>query len=138
MDVGVPFQVSSKCMKDRNETWSKQFRFIVLVEHSEDNRANGAEEAVQEITVFKEKVSEGIIDCKDTVSVLGIDDLRRHGKSAVNRVLVATGRAEAAFATERNKLEIAAFFTPPHDTTISGVSAVDHLIDVFNDGIAGM
>lgn len=125
-------------MKDRNETWSKQFRFIVLVEHSEDNRANGAEEAVQEITVFKEKVSEGIIDCKDTVSVLGIDDLRRHGKSAVNRVLVATGRTEAAFATERNKFKVAAFFTPPHDTTMSGVSAVNHLIDILDDGITGM
>ena len=125
-------------MKDRNETRSKQLRFILPVEHSEDNRANSAEKAVQELTVFKKKMSEGVIDCKDAVTVLGIDDFRRHGKGTVNRIPVAAGRTEAAFATERNKFKVAAFFTPPHDTAISGVSAVDHLIDILNDGIAGM
>ena len=134
----VPLQVSSKCMQDRNEARSKQFRFIVFVEHSEDNRANSAEKAVQEVTVFKEKMSEGVVDCKDAVTVLGIDNLRRHGKGAVNRILIATGRTEAAFATERNKFKVAAFFTSPHDAAISGVSAVDHLIDILDDRIAGM
>ena len=136
MDVRVPLQVSSKCMQDRNEARSKQFRFIIFVEHSEDNRANSAEKAVQEVTVFKEKMSEGVVDCKDAVTVLGIDDLRRHGKGAVNRILIATGRAETAMTAKGDKLELSAFGTAVHSTTVGRIATVDYLIHVFNDRIA--
>lgn len=74
---------------------------------------------------------EGIINCKDTVPVLSIDDFSRHGKGAVDGVLIAAGGAEAALTTKRDKLEIAAFFTSPHDTAITGVTTVKHLLDIL-------
>lgn len=46
MDMGVPFQVSAKGMKDTDKTRSKEFGFVLFMEHPGDNTVNGREKAV--------------------------------------------------------------------------------------------
>jgi len=47
-------------------------------------------------------------------------------------VFVTTGRTEPAFASERRKLEITAVRASEHGSTMGGITAVNHLFDVFH------
>ena len=66
-----------------------------------------------------------------------LDNFERHGSGALNRVKVSAGRTETAFAAERNKFERTTRRTPIHSTAESGISAVNHLFDVFKNDRAG-
>lgn len=46
MDIGVPFEVTAKSVQDTNELRGEKFGFVVFVEHTEDNTANGRKKAV--------------------------------------------------------------------------------------------
>ena len=70
--------------------------------------------------------------------VLNIDDFKRHGGSAVKGVFNPAGRAETAVASERRKFEIAADRAAKHSPAKGGITAVNHFVDVFNHGLAGM
>ena len=52
---------------------------------------------------FRKKLPELFINGKNTMTVGDIDQLKGHGRSALHGVEIATGRAEAAVAAERNK-----------------------------------
>lgn len=52
VDMGIPFQISTKSVKDEDETGCKKFGFIIFVEHAEDDASDGREKAVQERTVL--------------------------------------------------------------------------------------
>ena len=56
-------------------------------------------------SVLKEKMTEVFINCEDTVSVLNVDQFKRHGCSTFHRILVTASRAETAVATKRNELK---------------------------------
>ncbi len=45
MDMGVPFQVPAECMEDADETGGEKFRFVVFVEHAQDNTLYGRKKA---------------------------------------------------------------------------------------------
>ena len=96
------------------------------------------EETVKQGAIFKKERTEVFIDCKDTMSVSDVDELEGHGGSAIHRIFVATGGAETAMASKRNKFELSAFRTAVHSTTIRRITTVDHLIHVFNDRITWM
>ena len=96
------------------------------------------EEAVEEGTVFEKERPEILIDSEDTMPVGDIDKFKRHRGSALHGILIATGRAETAVAAKRDKLELSAFGTAIHGTTIGRVATVDHLVHVFNDRITWM
>lgn len=72
------------------------------------------------------------------MAVLDIDQLKRHIGSAFHGVFIATGRAEAAFAAERDKLELAAMGATVHGTAEGRVTAVNHFIDIFHLSFSGM
>lgn len=46
MDMGIPFQVPAKGMKDTDKPRSKEFGFVIFMEHTRDNTVNGREKAV--------------------------------------------------------------------------------------------
>ena len=46
MDMRVPFQVPAKSVEDANKTRSKEFGFIIFMEHTRDNTVNGREKAI--------------------------------------------------------------------------------------------
>ncbi|BDZ75936.1 hypothetical protein Lac1_01190 [Claveliimonas bilis] len=46
MDMRIPFRVPDKGMKNTDKTRSKEFGFVVFMEHTRDNTVNGREKAV--------------------------------------------------------------------------------------------
>lgn len=101
--VRVPLQISAKGVEYHDETGSKVHGLILFKKHMGDNAVYGMEETVKEGTVIQEKLPELFINGKNTMTVGDIDQLKGHGRSALHGVEIATGRAEAAVAAERNK-----------------------------------
>ena len=114
---------------------SKFFSFIIFVKHVEDNTSDSIEKAVKKSTVFQEKMSEFRVDSKNTMTMLDIDEFKGHRCGTVNGIFSATGRTEPAVAAERNKFESATRGTPIHGTAKSRVATVNHMINIFNDGL---
>ena len=44
VDMWVPFEVTSKGMEDTDKTGSKAFGFVIFMEHTKDDTADGREE----------------------------------------------------------------------------------------------
>lgn len=95
-------------------------------------------EAVQEGTILKEKAAEILIDGKNAVSVLDVDQLEGHTGSAFHGIFVATGRTETAVTAERDKFKVPAVRTAVHRTAKRGIPAVDYLINIFHLSFSGM
>lgn len=55
VNMRVPLQIAPESMKDKDETGSKVFGLIDLIEHAEDNAGNRVKETVEKRTVFKKK-----------------------------------------------------------------------------------
>lgn len=72
------------------------------------------------------------------MSVLYIDDFKGHGGSPVKGVFDSTGRAKTAVATEGRKLEVTTDRAAEHSPAKRGITAMNHLVNVFNNGLAGM
>ena len=60
-------------------------------------------ETVKKGTIFEKEISEMIINSKDTVTVLDIDELKGHTGSAFHGILVSTGRTKTTVTAERNE-----------------------------------
>ena len=48
-------------------------------------------------------------------------------------VFVSAGRAKTAFTAKGNKFKISTVGTAIHGTTVRRVTAMNHLVDIFND-----
>lgn len=75
---------------------------------------------------------------KDAVPVCTPDNLKRHGSGTVNRVLVAAGGTETAFASEGNEFILTAGTAAIHSTTKGRVTTVEHTVNVFHDSGSGV
>ena len=69
---------------------------------------------------------------KDKVAVPDADHFKRHTGGAFHGILVAACGAEAAFAAERDKFEVAAVRTAVHCTAVGRVAAVYHFFNIFH------
>lgn len=113
-------------------------RFFTLTESiTEDNALNCFKKKTEKRSVFQKKMSEFRINGKNTVAVLDIDDLKRHGSGAGDGISGATGRAESAVAAKGNKLESATTVTAIHCATKRRIATSDHAVNIFNDCRAG-
>lgn len=52
VDMGIPFQVPAKSVKDKDKTGCKKFGFIIFVEHVEDDASDSRKKTVQKGTVL--------------------------------------------------------------------------------------
>lgn len=138
VDVRVPLQVSAKGMKNHDKARSEVHGFILLKKHAGDHAADGMKETVEQGTVMKKEKTKILINGKDTVAMLGIYKLKGHGGSALHGIKVTTGGAEAAVAAERYKFKLATVRAAIHGAAKGWISAVDHFIYVFNNGITWM
>ena len=138
MDVRIPFEISAKSMKDHDIAGSKIFGMIQIGKHPRYDTGDGMEEAVQERTVLKKKVTEIIINGKNAMAVMDIDKFESHTGGAIHGIFVAAGRAKAAVTAERNEFEVSTVRTTVHGATKGRITAVDHLIDIFHLGFSGM
>ena len=137
VDMRIPLKRATKGMKNKDKAGSKAFGFVFLVKKSKKDSLNGREETVQERTVIEEKMTELLRNGKDAVTVSTVNKPERHSSGAVNGVHVATSRAKAGVTSERNKLKETAF-AEIHGTTEGRITAVEHPVDVFNDGRSRM
>ena len=67
VNVGIPFEIAAKSMKDHDIAGSKIFGMVQIKKHPRYNTGDGMKEAVQEGTVLKEKVAEIFINGKNAV-----------------------------------------------------------------------
>ena len=80
-------------------------------------------EAVQEREVFKEKVPEIFVNSKNAMTVLDIDELKRHTGGAGHRIFVAARRAKTAVTAERNEFKVPTIRTMVHGAAKRGITA---------------
>ncbi len=66
------------------------------------------------------------------------NEFARHTKRPFLIVHVTTGRAKTALAGIGNKFKFAAVGATPKSTSVRRVTTVNHLINVFDDSLAGM
>ena len=95
-------------------------------------------QAVKEIAVFKEEMTEVFIDGENTMPVSNINQFKGHVGGAFHRILVPTGGTETTVTAERDELEFSTFRAAVHGTTIRRGTTMNHLFDVFNYSVAGM
>ena len=133
MDVGVPFQISAKGMKDHDKTWSKIHGLILIEKHTGNDTVHSVEEAVEQCPVIKEELAEVLINGKDTMPVGNIYQLEGHGGGTLHGIEVSAGRTEAAVASKRDKFKLSAVRTTVHGAAKGGIATVDHFIHVFNN-----
>ena len=89
-------------------------------------------------SVLKEKITEIFINGEDTVSVLDVNQFKRHGGRAIHRILVTASRTETAVAAKRNELKFSAVWTAIHSATKRRITTVDHFFDIFHLRRSGM
>ena len=138
MDMGIPFEVPAEGMEDHEETGSEVHGFVLLKKHMGDNAVYGMEKTVKEGAVIEEKVPELFVNGKDAMAVRNINELKGHRSRAFHGILVATGRAETAVATEGDEFQFAAVRAAEHRSAEGRVAAINHLIDIFHLGFPGM
>lgn len=138
VDVRIPLEVASKGMQDHDEARGVVFRTVHPAEERKDNAGDCVKEAVKERAVFKEKRAQKFIDGEDAVPVPYADKLKGHIGSTFHGVLRAAGGAEAALAAERDKFELTAGRAAVHGAAKRGISAAEHLIDIFDLTVPGM
>ena len=93
---------------------------------------------VKKGAVIEEKITEIFINGEDTVSVLDVNQLKRHGGRAIHRILVTASRTETAVAAKRNELKFSAVWTAIHSATKRRITTVDHFFDIFHLRRSGM
>ena len=95
-------------------------------------------EAVKKFTIFKEEVAEVFIDGENTMPVSNINQFEGHVGGAFHRIFIPTGGTEATVTSEGNEFKFPAFGAAVHGTAIRRVTAINHLLDVFNHSVARM
>ena len=125
-------------MENHDKTGSKVHGFVLLEKHAGNDTVYGMEETVKEGTVIKEKIPELFINCKNTVAVMDINQLKGHSDSTFHGIFIAAGGAEPAMAPERDKFEPAAVWAAIHGTAKRRITTVNHSIDIFHLSFSGM
>ncbi len=138
VDMGIPLQGTAKGMQDTDEPGDEISGFVNLVKHTEHNGTDSVEQTIQTGAVFQEIRSEFFRDRKNTMAVITVDQFSCHGGCPFPGVQVAARWAETGMAAKRDKMEMAAMRAAIHGAAKGGVTAVDHLINVFNLRWAGM
>lgn len=114
VDVGIPFEVAAKSMEDHDIAGSKIFGMVQFQKHAGYDTGDGMEKAVEERTVVKEEVAEIFINGKNAMTMLDIDEFKRHTGGAFHGIFVAAGWTKAAVTAKRDKPEVTAMRASVH------------------------
>ena len=120
-------------MKNADKTRSEQLSFVIFVEQTEDDAADGGEETAKERAIHEEKREQFFSNGKDTVPVLNIYDFEGHGSGSVDGVFYTTGGTESTMATKRRKFKVAADGAAKHGSTKRRVTTSRHPVNVLDD-----
>ncbi len=83
-------------------------------------------------------MSEFFIDGKDAVTMVTLNEFKRHGSSAIIAILGTTGRTKLGTTTKRDKFKVTTMSAAIHCATKRRVTTVNHLVDAFHNDITGM
>lgn len=133
----VPFEGPSESMKDADKSRDKVFGLIQGEEEFFNDIGNSLEEAVEQATVLKEKMAQGIVNGKDKMPMRAVDQFEGHSSRPVIRIFCSTGRAKLGMAAKRDELEVTAMWTAIHGPAIGRIAAVDDLFDIFQNDRSG-
>ncbi len=136
VDMRIPLKTAAEGMKNTDKTRSKRLGLVDFAEHMKDDVANGMEKAVEKGAIFAKENAEFFGDGKNTMPMNALNDLERHGRSALDRIKVSTGRTKTGFTAERDKFESATRRTPIHSATEGGISAMNHFFNALHDNRA--
>ena len=117
VDVGIPFEVTTKSVEDHDIAGRKIFGMVQFEKHARYDTGDGMEKAVEERTVVKEEVTEIFINGKNAMTMLDIDEPKSHTVGAFHGIFVAAGWTKAAVTAKRDKLEVAAMRASVHGAT---------------------
>ena len=96
------------------------------------------EKTMKQSSVLKEKITEIFINCEGAVSVLNVNQFKRHRCSTFHGILVTARGTETAVAAKRNELKISTVWAAVHSTTKRGIPTIDHFINIFDNGVTRM
>ena len=74
----VPFEGTSESMKDADKSRDKVFGLIQGEEEFFNDIRNSLEEAVEQVTVLKEKMAQEIVNGKDKMPMCAVDQFEGH------------------------------------------------------------
>lgn len=131
VNVRIPFEISAKSMKNHDITESEVFGFVHFKEHVENNTGNRMEKTMKQSSVLKGKITEIFINREDAVSVLNVNQFKRHRCSTFHGILVTARGTETAVVAKRNGLKISTVWVAVHSTTKIRITTVYHLFDIF-------
>lgn len=133
MDMRIPFEVSTKRVKDTNKPGSKVFSFIKFRKHTEDDISDGMKKTIQKRMVLKKVYAKFLWNRKDTVSVVTGNELAGHTKSPFLIIHVTTRWTETAFAGKRYRFKFTTMGTAVDSLSIRRIVAMDHTFDVIHN-----
>lgn len=138
VNVRIPFEIPAKSMKNHDITEREVFGFVHFKEHVENNTGNRMEKTMKQSSVLKGKITEIFINREDAVSVLNVNQFKRHRFSTFHGILVTARGTETAVAAKRNELKFSAVWTAIHSATKRRITTVDHFFDIFHLRRSGM
>ena len=103
-----------------------------------NNTGNRMEKTMKQSSALKGKITEIFINREDVVSVLNVNQFKRHRCSTFHGILVTARGKETAVVAKRNGLKISTVWAAIHSTTKRRITTVDHLIDIFHLRRSGM
>ena len=133
MDMRIPFEVSTKRVKDTNKPGSKVFSFIKFRKHTEDDISDGMKKTIQKRMVLKKVYAKFLWNRKDTVSVVTGNELAGHTKSPFLIIHVTTRWTETAFAGKRYRFKFTTMGTAVDSLSIRRIVAMNHTFDVIHN-----
>ena len=108
------------------------------MEHTRNHAVDCRKKAVKKRTVFKKKRPQRIINGKNTMPMLYINNLKRHSSSSVNGIHVTTSWTEARMTTKSSKFEITTIGTNIHGAAIRWIATMNHFFYILNNSITRM
>ena len=82
------------------------------------------EETVEQRTVIQKERTEILINGKDTMTMLDMNQFKGHTGGAIHGIFVSASRAKTAVATERNEFKFSAMSAGVHGATKRRIAAV--------------
>ena len=97
-----------------------------------NNTGNRMEKTMKQSSALKGKITEIFINREDVVSVLNVNQFKRHRCSTFHGILVTARGKETAVVAKRNELKISTVWAAVHSTTKRRITTVYHLFDIFH------
>ena len=133
VNVRIPLKAAAKGVEDTDKAGSEAFSLIEFTKQAKNDIADGVKKTVEKRTVSAKKDAKFLGNGKNTMSMNALDNLKRHGSSALNGIEVATGGTETAFAAEWDEFKRTTRRTPKHGAAKGRIAAMNHLLDALHD-----